>query len=129
MIVKRLNDFDDFSWFLKVINSRHNHFFSLVDAHFVLRKMTMTFEIKNEIFRQLIVQIASSQIISNLRITDSIIDWNDTNSENSRIINFMFKSRDIYNMKVQLRREIFDFLTLIQALIQELNRDDWTYDL
>ncbi len=41
----------------------------------------------------------------------------------------MFKSRDIYNMKVQLRREIFDFLTLIQALIQELNRDDWTYDL
>jgi hypothetical protein len=51
MIVKRLNDFDDSSWFLKMINSRHNHFFSLVDAHFVLRKMTMTFEVKNEIFR------------------------------------------------------------------------------
>jgi hypothetical protein len=129
MIVKRLNDFDDSSWLLKVINSKHNHFFSLVDAHFVLRKMTMTFEVKNEISCQLIVQIASSQIISSLRIIDFIIDWDNMNLENSRIINFMFKSRDIYNMKAQLRREAFDLLTLIQALIQELNRDDWTYDL
>jgi hypothetical protein len=129
MIVKRFNNFDDCSWFLKVINSRHNHFFSLVDAHLVLRKMTMTFEIKNEISRQLIVQIASSQIISSLRIINFILDWDNTNSENSRIINFMFKSRDIYNMKAQLRREAFNFLTFIQALIQELNRDDWTYNL
>ncbi len=84
----------------------------------------MTSEIKSEIFRQLTVQIAPSQILSSLRVVDSIteVDWKD--SENLRIINSMFKSRDIYNVKAQLRREILDPLTSIQVLIQELDRDD-----
>ncbi len=96
----------------------------------MLRKMTMTSEIKSEISRQLIVQIASSQILSSLRVEDSITEFDDwENSENLRIINLMFKSRDIYNVKAQLRREILDSLTSIQVLIQELDRDAWMYAL
>ncbi len=41
----------------------------------------------------------------------------------------MLKSRDIYNVKAQLRREILDSLTSIQVLIQEFDRDDWMYAL
>jgi hypothetical protein len=58
-------------------NSNHNHSFSLADAHSMLRKMTMTSEIKSEISRQLIVQIASSQILSSLRVEDSITEFDD----------------------------------------------------
>jgi hypothetical protein len=59
---------------LKMINSTHNHSFNLVDAHSVLRRFVMTKKIKNDIFRQLIVQIAFFQMLSTFRIANFIID-------------------------------------------------------
>jgi hypothetical protein len=42
----------------------------------------------------------------------------------------MFRFRNIYNYKIAKRREIFELLTFIQALIHELNdRLDWIYAL
>jgi hypothetical protein len=91
----------------------------------------MTSKIKSEISRQLTVQIFASKILSNIRISNSIIDVNFSNSENSRVINSMFRSRNIYNLKAELRREVLDSLTFVQALIRELNEnsDDWTYQM
>jgi uncharacterized protein YpbB len=36
----------------------------------------------------------------------------------------LFKSRDIYNLKAKLRREDLESLTLIQALMRELNNQN-----
>jgi hypothetical protein len=36
----------------------------------------------------------------------------------------MFKFRDIYNLKAELRREVLKSLSSIQALIRELDQDD-----
>jgi hypothetical protein len=69
------------------------------------------------------IQTKSSQILSSLRILDSI-DSSSADSENSIVINSMFKSRDIYNLKAELRRETLKSLTSIQALIRELDQDD-----
>jgi hypothetical protein len=55
LIAKRKHDDENTSCLLKMKNSNYNHSFNLADAHSILRKMTMTFEVKNEIFRQLIV--------------------------------------------------------------------------
>ncbi len=84
----------------------------------------MTSKIKSEISRQLIVQIASSKVLSNLRVFDLIIDVNFEDSKNPRIINSMFKTRDIYNLKAELRRNVLSSLTSVQALIRELDQDD-----
>ncbi len=75
----------------------------------------MNEEMKSEIFKTLIVQIRSSQIIFALRVLDSMTDVNIENSENSRIVNSLFKSRDIYNVKTQLRRETLKSLTSVQV--------------
>jgi hypothetical protein len=127
LIVKRENDTNDSSWMLKVINSTHIHFFSLIDAYFVLRRLVMTKKIKSDISRQLIIQIALSQMFLTLRIANFIIDIDWKDSKHSRVINFMFKSRDIYNFKAQIRRDVFESLTFIQVLIQQLDRENWTY--
>jgi hypothetical protein len=39
--------------------------------------------------------------------------------------NPMFKAADIYNVKAALRRDALGPLTPIQALLQNLHRDDW----
>jgi hypothetical protein len=54
-IIVKLVDENSNSWIFKIKNWKHNHAFIIVDAHSVLRRMTMTREIRNEIFRQLIV--------------------------------------------------------------------------
>ncbi len=127
LIVKR-EEKDNDVWFLKMINLRHNHSANLVDAHSVLRRFVMIAKTKSEIFRQVTVQIALSQILFNLKIFDSIASvMNSENFENS-IINSLFKTRDIYNLKTQFRREHFDSLTSIQTLIRDLNEEDWTFD-
>jgi hypothetical protein len=69
---------------------------------------------KNKIFKALIIQIKSSQIILVLRVFISMIDFNIANSENSRIVNFLFKFRNIYNVKTQFRRETLESLTSVQ---------------
>jgi hypothetical protein len=71
--------------------------------------MTMTTETRSEVSRQLAVEIVSFQILFDLRLKKS-------NAEN-----LMINSRDIYNMKIQLRRDNLESLTLIQILMRELN--------
>ncbi len=143
LTAKRMNDEND-SWLLKIVNDQHNHQATFVDSHSTQRKVALNAEIRNDIsrqlqiqtksdlfessnlWRQLQIQTKSSQILSSLRILDSI-DSSSADSENSIVINSMFKSRDIYNLKAELRRETLKSLTSIQALIRELDQDDWTY--
>ncbi len=102
----------------------------------------MTQEIRNEIFKQMIVQITSHEILSSLRFSHAAIshsfdsansDSANSDAANSDSVNFdlmnfdinlMIRSRDIYNMKAQLRRNEFDFMTSIQALMHQLIDDD-----
>ena len=44
------------------------------------------------------------------------------------IVNPMFKPRDIYNLKAQMRRDVLGPLTPIQALIREFDEKDWVYN-
>jgi hypothetical protein len=74
--------------------------------------MTMTFEMKSDISRQLTVQTAFFKILFTLRL-DVVFDDS-----------FLFKSRDIFNLKAKLRREDLESLTLIQALMRELNNQN-----
>jgi outer membrane lipopolysaccharide assembly protein LptE/RlpB len=79
--------------------------------------MTITREMRNDIFRQLIVQIASSKILFTLRLDFANVSFDDD-------LNLLFKSRNIYNIKAKLRRDDLDSLTSVQALMRELNRSD-----
>jgi hypothetical protein len=124
LIVKRDNESD--IWFLKIANEKHNHEVSLINAHLVLRRIIMNEEVKVEFSRESRVQTTSSRILFSLRISDSIIEWNN-DFENSQSLNSMFKRRDIYNLKAQMRRDTLNSLTLIQALIQKLNKRNWLY--
>ncbi len=95
-----------------MINDQHNHSAILVDFHSIQRKIVMTSKIKNDISRQLKIQTTSSQIIFSLRISNLISDFFD-DSKNSKIINSLIKSRDIYNLKTKFRREFLESLTSI----------------
>ena len=87
----------------------------------------MTTEVKSEISRALTVQTAPSKILSSPRIFDPVSGINFDNPENPYIVNSLFKPRDIYHIKAQLRREALGSLTLVQALIKELKEGDWVY--
>ncbi len=99
-IVVKLVDENADSWIFEVKNAKHNHAFIIVDAHSVLRRMTMTQEIRNEIFRQMTVQITSREILFNLRFSHAAT-FDSANFDLINFdINFMIRSRDIYNIKV-----------------------------
>ena len=120
---------EDEHWSLKVANSSHNHSFILIEAHSVHRRMIMNANMQSEVTRQLIVQVASAKILVSLRVSDSVIDVDD-NYENSQLINSLLKSRDIYNYKVKVRREVLESLTSIQVLIRELEESEhWIYEM
>jgi hypothetical protein len=70
-------------------------------------------EIKSDISRQLIVRTASFRILSTLRL-----------DEFANVDNSMIKSKDIYNLRAQLRRDDLESLISIQALMRELNEND-----
>jgi hypothetical protein len=106
-----------------MINDQHNHQIIFVNSHSTQRKIALNADVRNNISRQLQVQTKFSQILSSLRIFD-LIDSFFSDSENSVVINSMFTTRDIYNLKAELRRETLRFLTFIQALIRELDQDD-----
>jgi hypothetical protein len=89
----------------------------------VLRRMTMTREIKNEIFRQMIVQITSRRILFNLCLSHAANEKTNFDLINFDI-NFMIRSRNIYNIKTQLRRDDLDFMTSIQVFMHQLNVED-----
>lgn len=40
----------------------------------------------------------------------------------------MFRIQDIYNLKTKMRRQFFESLISIQALLQALNKDDWSFE-
>lgn len=75
----------------------------------------MTKKIKNQIAQNFKTNVKSIQILFSLRMSDSMN------------VNFMFKFRNIYNLNAELRREIFESLILMQALLQKLNLNKWTY--
>ena len=111
-------------WFLEVVKSTHNHASTFAGAHPALRKLAMAKEVKSEISRALIVQTAPFKILSSLRVAAPTTGINFDDPENPYIINPLFKPRDIYNVKAQLRRETLGPLTPVQALIRELDQGD-----
>jgi hypothetical protein len=74
--------------------------------------MTMS-KLKNEMTRQLIIQTASSKVLTVIRLDDSTA------------ANAMFISRDVHNLQTQLWREELESLTSIQTLIREFDQSDW----
>ncbi len=139
-IVVKLDDENVDSWIFDIRNFEHNHAFSVVDVHSALRKMIMTSKIKSRIFRQLIVQIAFSKILFSLRLShaessnnrminshdDRMINLNDNRMINSND-NFLIRSRDVYNLKTELRKNELDSLSSMQALMNQLNTNDWFF--
>ncbi len=130
-IIVKLVDENSDSWIFEVKNSQHNHAFIIVDAHSVLRRMTMTREIRNEIFTQMIVQITSREILFNLRLSHAALPHAANEKANFDLINsdinLMIRSRDIYNIRAQLRRDDLRFMTSIQALMHQLSDEDWFF--
>lgn len=125
LIAKRLDD-NTGPWLLEVANPEHNHESTLAGAHPVHRKNALNEGYKAEISRALTVQTSSSQILSNLRLPDPVTGVTD-DYEDPQPINPLFKRRDIYNIKAQMRREALGPLTPIQALLQEFDKGDWMY--
>ncbi len=161
-IVIKLSDENADFWIFEIKNEDHNHVSSIVDAHSVLRRMTMTREMKIEIRRQLTIQmrrmnayaecwmskkqrliintiqVASFKIISIVRLFttinlsaiftfDSITFESVSFDFDSAFINFLIKTRDVYNIKAQMRRDELESMTSIQALMHQLDENDWTY--
>ena len=106
---------------MKMTDDIHNHATTLADVHSALKKIAMTDQMKNEIFRTLKIQISFVRIVSSFRVADSIIGVNFADSNMFEIVNSMFKLRNIYSMKTQLRRETFGPLTPVQTLIKKFD--------
>ena len=106
---------------MEMTNGIHNYAATLTDVHSALKKIAMIDQMKNEIFKILKIQISFVRIVFSLRVVDSVIDVSFADSSNFEIVNSMFKLRNIYNMKAQLRREAFGPLTPVQALIKEFD--------
>lgn len=102
-------------WMLTVEDPFHNHTPTLPGSHPALRKLALTEEVVDVIKRQSKVDIAPAKIISGLRL--------NTDEENP-----MLKRQDIYNAKTVIKRQILGAFTPVQALMQQLEREDWTYN-
>ncbi len=90
-----------------VRDSDHNHDSFTFVAHFALRKLVIIDEaVKFDISRQSQVQISLAKILSTLRLNNE---------------EFIFKTRDLYNIKTKMRRTALDSLTTIQALMKQLH--------
>ncbi len=81
----------------------------MIEAHSVLRRMTMTREIKSEIQRQLTIQIVFFKIIFFVRL--STISEDSADNFDFALINSLIKTRDVYNIKTQMRRNELEFMT------------------
>ncbi len=84
----------------------------------------MKSDLINEVKRQLIVQTSLSPVLSSLRVPDMNADLSSHDSNDEIMIKSMFKARDIYNIKVQMRRDALGSWTWIQALIRQLQEED-----
>ena len=81
-------------------NSSYNHFFTLFKSHFALRKIVSNEKIINNIYKQFRADIAFTPILSILRF-------------NKKKEDFMFKSQNIYNAEMKIRRKKFDVMIFI----------------
>ncbi len=99
-------------WMLRIEDPAHNHEPTLPESHPALRKLALTDQIKANIAHQSRARIRPRQMLTALRL--------DSDPDNP-----MFKAADIYNAKAALRRDTLRPLTPIQALLQNLHRDDW----
>ncbi len=112
-IVVKLNDLS--KWTFVVRDSHHTHDLTLSASHSALRKLTIIDEMKEQIFLQSKVQISSIKILFILRV--------NANEEN-----LIYKARDIYNTKTIIQRESLDNLSFIQALMKQLEKNDWEFN-
>ncbi len=102
----------DVSWILVVKNFSHNHSFIIERAHFALRKLAIISETMSKIDYQSKTQTTSTQVLISMRLEDE---------------DCILKSRDIYNVKQFIRRNILESLTSTQFLLQNLKRNNWYY--
>ncbi len=72
---------------LSISNSAYNHTFTLLESHLVLRKLIIIDEVQAKITKQSRIRITLKQILITLRI-------------NENLDNSLFKSFNIYNVKV-----------------------------
>lgn len=113
--IEKINEIK--SWNLKIINFEHNHIVNnILNAHFVLKRFAIISKIRNEIIRQLIIQIVFFKILVAMRINDFIV------------VNSMFIARNVYNFQTWFRRDELKFLIFIQILIREFEKNDWMYE-
>ena len=80
-------------------------------------------KIKNEITRNLKMNVKLFQILFNLRISN-FMTKNDNLKNFIIFIFFMFRIRDIYNVKIEIRRQFFEFLISMQTLLQIFQKND-----
>ncbi len=110
-IIAKLN-LDINLWSLTVRDFDHNHDSFISVAHFALRKLVIIDEVKSDISRQFKIQISLAKILSTLRLNNEEL---------------IFKTRDLYNLKTNMRRTALDFLTSIQALMRQLEEKNWEF--
>ncbi len=77
-------------------NSNHNHSLIIEEAHLALRKLAIISETMNKIDYQSKTQVTSAQVLISMRLKDE---------------ECILRSRDIYNVKQFIRRNILEFLT------------------
>lgn len=105
------------SWFIREIrNPNHNHSSTIAASHPSLRKLHLTPAITSEIERATQVNLKPAAIVDSLRLAQgSNFDDNQPT----------YKTKDIYNVKADLRRKNLGILSPIQALMQKLNTSAW----
>jgi hypothetical protein len=102
----------DVNWILVVKDFNHNYSIIIEKTHFALRKLAIIFKTMSKIDYQSKTQTTSTQVFIFMRFEDE---------------DCILKSRDIYNVKQSIRRNILEFLTLIQFFLQNLKRNNWYY--
>ena len=90
-------------------NSSHNDFATLFKSYFALRKIVLN---KKTVFDNIKNQIK----VENLSVKISTLLRLD---KDEKI--FRSKSQNIYNVKQKIKRQKFDFLTIVQILMKKLN--------
>ena len=104
---------EELGWRFILRNGSHNHLLTAsAIAHPSLRLAHLTAEVKDQIAWRSQAQIPPGQILTSLRLADP---------------NLPLSIQDIYNTKAAIRREARGPLTPIQAIMQELNLDDWKF--
>lgn len=105
------------SWSIREIrNPNHNHSPTVAASHPSLRKLHLTPAITSEIERGTQVNLKPGAIVDSLRLAQG---------ENFDDNEPTYKTKDIYNVKAELRRKNLGALSPIQALMQKLNTPTW----